>query len=290
MDLYFRELMHFFFPDIASDIDWDKGFQFLDKELQQVVRDAEIGRRHADKLVRVWSHDAEPFHVLIHIEVQSDRDPDFAQRMYVYNYRIFDKEFLPVTSLAILADDAPSWRPDSYSASRWGCKIHFEFPMVKLWDYVDQVDRLLDSTNPFAIITAAHLKTKATRNNPTERYEWKWTIMLALYEKGFSDADILNLYRLVDWLMRLPEDLNKQFTQKLIEYEEEKKMPYISSAERYGREKGRQAIIQRLLTKRFGSIVLASEYQERLEKSTSEQLDSWAEKLLDAESIEEVFN
>ncbi len=139
----------------------------------------------------------------------------------------------------------------------------------------------------------AILKTKATRNNPTERYEWKGAIMLALYEKGFSDADILNLYRLVDWLMRLPEDLNKQFTQKLIEYEEEKKMPYISSAERYGMEKGmekgRQAIIQRLLTKRFGSIVLAPEYQERLGNSTSEQLDSWAEKLLDAKSIEDVF-
>jgi hypothetical protein len=30
MDLYFRELMHFFFPDNASDIARDKGFQFLD--------------------------------------------------------------------------------------------------------------------------------------------------------------------------------------------------------------------------------------------------------------------
>jgi hypothetical protein len=44
MELYFKELMQFFFPDIDARIAWDKGYQFLDKELQQVVRDAEIGR------------------------------------------------------------------------------------------------------------------------------------------------------------------------------------------------------------------------------------------------------
>ena len=239
MELYFKEMMTFFFPDIAREIAWDRGYQFLDKELQQVVRDAEIGRRHADKLVRVWSLQEEPFHVMIHIEVQSDKDQDFPRRMYVYNYRIFDKSYRPVTSLAVLADEISSWRPDAYTSEQWGCKINFEFPMVKLMDYADKIDDLLDQTNPFAIITAAHLKTKATKDNPQERYSWKWTITRALYEKGFSTKDILNLYRLVDWLMMLPDDLTKQFTQNLIAYEEEKKMPYVTSAERIGIEKGR---------------------------------------------------
>jgi len=239
MELYFKELMQFFFPDIAREIAWTKGYQFLDKELQQVVRDAEIGRRHADKLVRVWSLQDEPFHVMIHIEVQSDKDQDFARRMYIYNYRIFDKSYQPVTSLAILADEVSSWRPDAYTSEQWGCETHFKFPMIKLMDYGDKVDDLLNQTNPFAIITAAHLKTKVTKNNPQERYTWKWAITRALYEKGFSTKDILALYRLVDWLMMLPDDLTEQFTENLIAYEEEKKMPYITSAERIGIEKGR---------------------------------------------------
>ncbi len=239
MELYFKELMQFFFPDIAMQIAWKRGYEFLDKEFQQVVRDAEIGRKHADKLVRVWSLENEPFHVMIHIKVQSDKDRDFARRMYVYNYRIFDKSYRPVTSLAILADEVNSWRPDAYTSEQWGCKINFEFPMVKLVDYADNIDDLLDQTNPFAIITAAHLKTKATKNNPQERYTWKWTITRALYEKGFSTKDILSLYRLVDWLMMLPDELTKKFTQDLIAYEKKKKMPYITSAERIGIEKGR---------------------------------------------------
>lgn len=176
---------------------------------------------------------------MIHIEVQSDKDRDFPLRMYIYNYRIFDKQYRPVTSLAILADDNPSWRPGAYSSEQWGCEIQFKFPVVKLFDYSDKIDSLLEKTNPFAIITAAHLKTKATKNNPQQRYTWKWTITRALYEKGFSTKDILSLYRLVDWLMMLPDDLTKQFTQNLIAYEEEKKMPYITSAERIGIEKGK---------------------------------------------------
>ena len=139
---------------------------------------------------------------MIHIEVQSDKDRDFARRMYIYNYRIFDKSYRPVTSLAILADEVDSWRPDAYVSEQWGCKINFEFPMVKLMDYAKDIDSLLEQTNPFAIITAAHLKTKATKNNPQERYTWKWTITRALYEKGFSTKDILALYRLVDWLLK----------------------------------------------------------------------------------------
>ncbi|MFO7883824.1 MAG: hypothetical protein R6U68_03295 [Desulfobacteraceae bacterium] len=38
--------------------------------------------------------------------------------------------------------------------------------------------------------------------------------------------------------MMLPEDLTKRFTEDLIRYEEDKKMPHIMSAERIGMEKG----------------------------------------------------
>ena len=41
MEVYFNDFMAFFFPDIAEEVDWDRGYTFLDKELQQVVRDAE---------------------------------------------------------------------------------------------------------------------------------------------------------------------------------------------------------------------------------------------------------
>lgn len=53
LEQYFPEFMAFFFPAAHAEVDWTKGYEFLDKELQQVVRDAELGRRFADKLVSI---------------------------------------------------------------------------------------------------------------------------------------------------------------------------------------------------------------------------------------------
>ncbi|WP_287042364.1 hypothetical protein [Desulfonatronospira sp. MSAO_Bac3] len=49
LERYFPEFMEFYFPGIFADIDWSSGYDFLDKELQQVTKDAELGRRYVDK-------------------------------------------------------------------------------------------------------------------------------------------------------------------------------------------------------------------------------------------------
>src|SRR5439155_13356893 len=92
-------------------------------------------RMHADKLVKVWRNDGEEAWVLIHIEVQSQRETEFARRMYVYNYRLFDRYNRTVVSLAVLADDNPEWRPHEFWSSLWGCEAGIEFPAVKLLDF-----------------------------------------------------------------------------------------------------------------------------------------------------------
>lgn len=135
---YFQEFMSFFFAAIAADIDWTREYEFLNTELQQIVRDADLGKRWADKLVKVWRRDGEPICVLIHVEVQSQSESNFAERMFIYNYRIRDKDGSPVVSLAILADESRRWRPDEYQTQLWGCQIQFRFPIVKLIDYRDR--------------------------------------------------------------------------------------------------------------------------------------------------------
>ena len=40
---YFKDFMIFFFPEIAGNIDWNREVIFLDKEFQQIARNAEIG-------------------------------------------------------------------------------------------------------------------------------------------------------------------------------------------------------------------------------------------------------
>src|SRR5207248_8912974 len=101
LDRFFEPCLAFFFPQAHADIDWTRGHVMLDKELQKIVRQAKQGRRVVDKLAKVWLKSGAERWVLIHVEVQARRERDFPRRMYVYNYRIFDRYDREVVSLAI---------------------------------------------------------------------------------------------------------------------------------------------------------------------------------------------
>ena len=79
LETYFRQFLAFFFPLIENDLNWEKGYEFLDKEFQSIVKEAEIGRRYLDKLIRVWRKDDLETWLLIHIEVQGASEIDFPE-------------------------------------------------------------------------------------------------------------------------------------------------------------------------------------------------------------------
>lgn len=81
----------FFFPQTAALIDWSRPYELLDKEFQQIARDAELGKRYADQLFKVWQVDGAELWLLVHVEVQAQREKAFAQRMFTYSIRIFDR-------------------------------------------------------------------------------------------------------------------------------------------------------------------------------------------------------
>jgi predicted transposase/invertase (TIGR01784 family) len=110
--------------------------------------------------------------------------------------------------------------------------------MIKLLDYLSHWAELEASQNPFAIVVMAHLKTKETRNDAVARKEWKFKLTRLLYERGYERQDIINLFRFIDWILELPEDLKRSFRDELEAYERERQMPYVTSIERMGIEQG----------------------------------------------------
>jgi flagellar biosynthesis/type III secretory pathway protein FliH len=248
LENYFLEFLDFFFPEVGNAIDRNNNYEFLDKEFQQVVKEAEHGRKLTDKLVKVWQNGNEVW-LLVHIEIQSFRDSEFAKRMFVYNYRIFDRYDRPVVSLALLTDNNRKWRPNSFEYGLWGSRTAIQFPVAKLMDWHERRNELKKSTNPFAVCTLAQLKAHDTANSPDDRRQWKLRLIRRLYEKGYARQDILNIFRFIDWIMMLPKKLEENFWQELRQYEEEKKMQYITSVERIGIEKGIQQGMQQGMEK-----------------------------------------
>ncbi len=216
------------------------------------MRDAELGRRLVDKLVKIYRSGGEEAWVLVHIEVQSQPSSDFAERMYVYNYRIYDRYKRTVVSLAVLGDERRSFRPNEFGIELWGCLVSFKFPIVKLLDYKQQWSALEASSNPFATVVMAHLKAQETRSDATGRFASKLAITRRLYDLGYEREDVINLFGFIDWVMSLPEELEQEFQQQIQQLEEERRMPYITSVERSGIRQGLLEGISLGLKLKFG--------------------------------------
>ena len=91
-----------------------------------------------------------------------------------------------------------------------------------------------------AMVIAAHLAAQNTAGDMSQRQVFKWNVIRRLYHSGFDRQAVLDLFRLLDWLLVLPKELEVAFRARLLDYEEETRMPHITSIERLSREEGQQ--------------------------------------------------
>ena len=83
-DSPWKEALTRYFPLAYQAINWSQPHIFLDQELAQIVRDGEIVKWRIDRLVQVTTLTSEIEWVYIHIEVQSQVDSDFSERLFTY--------------------------------------------------------------------------------------------------------------------------------------------------------------------------------------------------------------
>jgi hypothetical protein len=87
--------------------------------------------------------------------VQGEAEGAFPERMFVYNYRIYDRYNRSVVSLAVLTDDRPDWRPDEFGYGGWGFRTQIRYGVAKLLDHAKDSARLESDPNPFAAVVLA---------------------------------------------------------------------------------------------------------------------------------------
>ena len=295
----FPEFMAFYFPAAHVAIDWARTHTFLNQELRKVVRDAASGKKFVDVLVRVTGLDEAERLLYVHVEVQTQRDEDFARRMFTYHHRLLDRWGQAVASFAVLADDIPRWRPSEYRTELLGCEHWFRFPTVKLLDHEHRLVELQHEANPFALVTAAHLMTLRTRHDDDRRFAAKRQLVKLLYAQGWERQRVINLFAIIDWMLALPKPLEQQVWQDIEDIERTADMKYVTSVERLaiergmarglemGIEKGQLNTLTRQLTRRFGPLPDAA--LARLQSATPDQLDVWTDRVLDAPTLEAVL-
>lgn len=190
----------------------------------------------------------------------------------------------------MLVDDRPRWRPDRFSEELWGCRVGLEFRPVKVLDFASRREELEASPAPFAVVILAQLDALETAAASDERSTRKFRLVRSLYERGFSRGDILELFRLVDWLVTLPDDQEQDFRAAVAEYEEGQRMPYVTSFERIGIRKGREEALRegllRFLRARFEA--LPAQTIDAVEAITDpERLEYLQERIAKVETLSE---
>ena len=231
----------------------------------------------------------------IHIEIKGKREKNFAERMYIYNYRIFDRYRKEVISLTLLTDKYSRFRPKEYRRERWDFQLVFRYPMVKITDQRKRWAELEADPNPFALVVRAYLKAQDTHKNKKELYHWKKFFILEAYERGMKYETIGAIIRFIDWIMELPEELENEILDAVRTIEEAKKMPHMTSAERLGMKKGReegmqqgmQRLVLRQMTARFGAI--PEDFRQRIQAmKNAEKLEEIATRLVQVQSLDEL--
>ncbi|WP_342514436.1 Rpn family recombination-promoting nuclease/putative transposase [Sporosarcina sp. FSL K6-1522] len=211
----FEEFLLFFSPELHAQVDFSIGADFLQQELFQEIIEDKSGRRSTDQLVKVYLKGGEEKWILVHVEVQSNNEEDFAERMFQYFYRIYDQYNKKIVALAVMTSPHRSRYPTEFCYSYFGSKLHYAYTNCKLTDYdyaeLEQSDKL------FSKIVLAAKYMHDTKKDTDKRYAFKMKLMREIIKsKQYSGTEIQAVFYFFDYLLRLPENLSRKLNDTLI--------------------------------------------------------------------------
>ena len=256
------DLLVFVDPDIGEEVDLDRGFEFLDKELIELFPDPEVTTiKVVDKLVKVFLRDGAERWILLHIEIQGNNSKEFPKRMFDYFLRLRKRD-RPVAAIAVLTGkkgrDTPGVHEDR---CLWTC-VRYEYKTLHISDYPDE--ELAASNNPFAaamlIAKEMFLQAKGTDDEKDKvLFEQKLMVDRLLNERAavFGDNKIRALkYFLYNYVVFKNPERNRKFIEESNRYSDKnittmgivEQMHEIKRQE--GVEEGLEKAVRSLLTKR----------------------------------------
>ncbi|MEZ4888761.1 MAG: hypothetical protein R3E32_28805 [Chitinophagales bacterium] len=203
----FEYFVGFFMPDLYPLVDFEQKPEFLQQELHQIIAvPKKKGKKINDAFVKVYLKDGTNQWFLIHIEVQDKHETDFAERMFTYYYRIYDKfKIKKITAIAIFIGESVPKNYNRFSNEYFGTEVTYKYNtyIVKKQDEKS----LLASKNPFAIAVLAALHILNTKENLDNRLKLKVALIKFIKkraeERNFPEYVIVPLVQFVMNLMVL---------------------------------------------------------------------------------------
>ena len=285
-DRLFKELFTTFFADFM-DLFLPEVSAYLDREAQVVPMDKEIftdvtlgGKHEVDLLMRAKFRGEDAF-FLIHVENQSTAQTDFPKRMFRYFARLTEKYDLPVYPVVVFSYDAPTRpEPNRFVVAFPGeAVLQFKYRVIQLnrlpWR------RFMRQENPVAAALMAKMKM-SVKDRPKVKAE----CLRLLASLKLDPARTTLIGGFVESYLKLTAQEMVQYERVLSEFspaEREQTMAVMTYWEEkgltQGLTQGKEALIERLLRRRLGSV--SESTSAGLRRLSPDQLDDLGEALLD---------
>ncbi|WP_051434566.1 Rpn family recombination-promoting nuclease/putative transposase [Desulfonatronum lacustre] len=159
---------------------------------------------------------------------------------------------------------------------------------LAFYDFSPETDEAIKG----AILNKLILLCLQAKNTPGDvKKVWEIIALVVQMDENATSMHWLEkIFRYVLTAMDIePEEMQDMFMKSLTERKGGMFMTVAERLELRGEIAASTRIVQRLITKRFGKSITDMDVQERLRKATPEQLDLWAERILDAKNVDEVF-
>ena len=225
-----------YFPKFHQRIDWTVEPVFEDTELTQIIGKPNKRNKFVDVLVKVRFIDGGDQLIWLHFEFQTSFDTSFNERTFYHNCGLVYLRKGPVITLVVRGDSAIKWEPSTFVYECEDFRHQINFPTCKLSEKLEK-EWQNDSSLP-VIVARAHLEAVKTASDPEARFAAKRDLVGELYRCGYTVAEFRRIFRLVDWMMHLREDLEERFVQFLNQTEKDMAGTFLSCIEREAHAEG----------------------------------------------------
>ena len=285
LSTFFLEFLELFTPELAAQVE-PGSLELLDKE---ILTDLGRGSRHVVDLLGKVRLRGQAACVVVHVETQASRKPDFARRLFHYFALLGFKLGLPVFPVVVFSYAQPRNRePDCYRLQLPGLDVlRFRFRAV-------QLNRLgwrayLRQPNPVAAALMARMriaaqdrprvKVQCLRLITTLRLDRARMHLLTAFVDSYLRLDAREAKLFDKEMGSLPADEREKAMELTTSWKEEGRREGREEGRQEGRQEGTTSMVLRLLGRRVGRLpkVLAA----RVRALPLAALEGLAEALLD---------
>jgi predicted transposase YdaD len=212
---FFQPFFEYFFPDYINDVDWTRPVEYLDTELSKLQPKENIGKKVADKLIKVYLKNGDLQWFIIHVEVQGQKDINMAKRMFKLHNRIKDKYEGNVTCLLLLVYDK-SEDKGGFEEEYMGTKTVFTYNVHNLVSSIENSE--YDKKNIFSFVTRAAYINIKFQNDEAEKFKQKDKLFREFFrQKSFEKSKIRLLLNFINDFIRFTNETYQTKNIELLE-------------------------------------------------------------------------